>query len=155
MANSSDKKQTRGSGPHKVSATTIAMAIGILLILFGLWQLAERFLGHWYSDIWYVISTIINIAWPLVIIAAGIVLMIAARRGNLSFPADRKLYRSIRNKKIGGVCGGIAEYLNVDPAVVRIITIVLAILSWYVVIPLYILFWIIIEPDTKNYSNWV
>ncbi|MCL2807528.1 MAG: PspC domain-containing protein [Coriobacteriia bacterium] len=70
-------------------------------------------------------------------------------------PTDRKLYRSVRNKKISGVCGGIGEYLNADAAVVRVITIVLAILCWYVIVPLYILFWIIIEPDTRNYNTWV
>lgn len=33
---------------------------------------------------------------------------------------DRKLYKS-NNKKVFGVCAGIAEYLDVDPAIVRII----------------------------------
>ncbi len=33
----------------------------------------------------------------------------------------RKLTRSTTDRKIAGVCGGIAEYLNVDPTVVRII----------------------------------
>lgn len=156
MVENNEKKPYKNAGTgNKVSGTTIAMAIGILLVLFGLWQLAERLLGTWFSGIWVIVSTIVNIAWPLVIIAGGIVLMWAAHKGKLSLPTDRKLYRSLRNKKIAGVCGGIAEYLNIDPAVVRIITIVLAILCWYVIVPLYLLFWIIIEPDTKNYSNWV
>lgn len=33
----------------------------------------------------------------------------------------RKLTRSRTERKIAGVCGGIAQYLNVDPTVVRII----------------------------------
>lgn len=32
----------------------------------------------------------------------------------------KKLYRSKRNKMIAGVCGGFAEYLNIDPVLVRI-----------------------------------
>ena len=32
----------------------------------------------------------------------------------------KKLYRSATDKKLGGVCGGIAEYLDVDPTVVRL-----------------------------------
>lgn len=32
----------------------------------------------------------------------------------------KRLYKSRKNKMIGGVCGGLAEYLNVDPAIVRI-----------------------------------
>jgi phage shock protein C len=33
----------------------------------------------------------------------------------------KKLYKIEEGKKIFGVCGGIAEYLNVDPSVVRLI----------------------------------
>ncbi len=33
----------------------------------------------------------------------------------------RKLYRSKTNRVIGGVCGGIAEYLNVDPTLIRVL----------------------------------
>lgn len=34
---------------------------------------------------------------------------------------EKKLYRSRTDKKIAGVCGGLARYLNVDPTVVRLI----------------------------------
>ena len=33
----------------------------------------------------------------------------------------RRLTRSIADRRIAGVCGGIAKYLNVDPTVVRIL----------------------------------
>jgi len=33
----------------------------------------------------------------------------------------RKLYRSISQRQIGGVCGGLGEYLNIDPTVMRLI----------------------------------
>ena len=32
---------------------------------------------------------------------------------------EKKLYRIKHGKKLAGVCGGIAEYLNMDPTVVR------------------------------------
>ena len=32
----------------------------------------------------------------------------------------KKLYRSNQNRMLAGVCGGIAEYFNIDPTVVRI-----------------------------------
>lgn len=38
---------------------------------------------------------------------------------------SKKLYRSNTNKTISGVCGGIAEYFNIDPTLVRIGTIIL------------------------------
>ena len=34
---------------------------------------------------------------------------------------EKKLYRNTSNKMIAGVCSGIAEYLNIDPTVVRLI----------------------------------
>ena len=34
----------------------------------------------------------------------------------------KRLYRSRANRIIAGVCGGIGEYFNVDPTIVRIIT---------------------------------
>ena len=37
----------------------------------------------------------------------------------------RKLYRSSTDKQIGGVCGGIAEYTDSDPAVWRLLFVVL------------------------------
>ncbi len=33
---------------------------------------------------------------------------------------DKKLYLSQDNKMIAGVCGGIAEYFNLDPTLVRL-----------------------------------
>ena len=34
---------------------------------------------------------------------------------------EKKLYKSKTDKKLCGVCGGLAEYLNVDPTVIRLI----------------------------------
>lgn len=40
----------------------------------------------------------------------------------------KKLYRS-SNRILAGVCGGIAEYLNIDPTVVRVLYIILSFFS--------------------------
>lgn len=37
----------------------------------------------------------------------------------------KKLHRSMTDKKIAGVCGGLGEYFNVDPLILRIIFVVL------------------------------
>ena len=34
---------------------------------------------------------------------------------------EKKLYRSRTDKKISGVCGGLAQYLNVDVTIIRLI----------------------------------
>lgn len=36
---------------------------------------------------------------------------------------EKKLYKSNRDKKICGVCGGIAEYLEVDSTLIRLLTV--------------------------------
>ena len=33
---------------------------------------------------------------------------------------EKKLYKSETNKILAGVCGGIAEYFNIDPTLVRL-----------------------------------
>ncbi|MET0965409.1 MAG: PspC domain-containing protein [Nakamurella sp.] len=42
--------------------------------------------------------------------------------------SPRRLTLSVTDKKIAGVCGGIAEYFNIDPTLVRVLTVVLAVL---------------------------
>ena len=39
---------------------------------------------------------------------------------------SRKLYRSNTNKMICGVCGGLGEYINIDPTLIRLIWAILA-----------------------------
>ena len=60
----------------------------------------------------------------------------------------KKLYRS-SDRKLEGVCGGIAEYMEVDPTVVRILYLILTLFT--VAFPgtlLYIILWIMI-PDRQ------
>ena len=35
--------------------------------------------------------------------------------------SHKKLYRSVKDKKIGGVSAGLANYFNIDPTIVRVI----------------------------------
>lgn len=44
----------------------------------------------------------------------------------------KKLYLSEKDKKIAGVAGGIAEYLNVDSTIVRLMWVVLGIVTAFV-----------------------
>ena len=42
---------------------------------------------------------------------------------------DKKLYRSRKNKRLCGVCGGLGEYLGIDPTVVRLLVVLLSLSS--------------------------
>ena len=38
---------------------------------------------------------------------------------------NKRLYRSMTNRKIFGVCGGLGDYFNVDPTLIRLLWLVL------------------------------
>ena len=61
-------------------------------------------------------------------------------------PPYRRLMRSVQNAKIAGVCGGLAEYFNVDPTVVRLIWIALSVVPGALAggMLAYLIAWIII-----------
>ena len=42
----------------------------------------------------------------------------------------RRLYRSRTNRWIAGVCGGIGEYFNIDPTLIRILAVVIPGFGW-------------------------
>jgi phage shock protein PspC (stress-responsive transcriptional regulator) len=37
----------------------------------------------------------------------------------------KRLYRSQTDRKIAGVCGGLAEFFNIDPVIVRVVAVIL------------------------------
>ncbi|HEY2957964.1 MAG TPA: PspC domain-containing protein [Actinomycetota bacterium] len=55
----------------------------------------------------------------------------------------RKLYRSRTDRKIAGVCGGLASYFNVDPTLIRVLFVVLAVVGGSGII-LYLALWLIV-----------
>ncbi len=57
----------------------------------------------------------------------------------------KKLYRSSYNKMVGGVCGGLAEYFDVDPTIIRLVTAFLIIFSgFFPGLVFYLIAWAII-----------
>ncbi len=62
--------------------------------------------------------------------------------------SSRRLERNTDNAKIGGVCAGIADYLDADPTVVRAITIALLLLGPTVVVVYALLWWLL--DDAAN-----
>jgi phage shock protein C len=59
---------------------------------------------------------------------------------------NKRLYRSHKEKMIGGVCGGLAEYFDIDPVFVRILFVV-AVFAGGSGILAYIICWIIIPEQ--------
>ena len=61
----------------------------------------------------------------------------------------KRLYRSGRDRILGGVCGGIAEYLNVDPTVIRILWILFT-LAYGAGLIAYLIAWMIVPRNPKH-----
>ena len=63
---------------------------------------------------------------------------------------NKRFYLSQTNKKIGGVCGGLAEYFEVDPLIVRVLFLV-AILEVGVGLFAYIILWLLAPKNPNQY----
>jgi len=59
----------------------------------------------------------------------------------------KKLLRSKKNRMIAGVCGGIGEYLGIDPTVIRLLWVLFTLISLGAGIIAYIIAWIIIPEN--------
>ena len=66
--------------------------------------------------------------------------------------SKKKLCKSRKNKMIGGVCGGLAEYLNMDPTIVRIIAGVLCLVKGLGVL-VYLIMCIVMPYDDEDFSE--
>ncbi len=63
--------------------------------------------------------------------------------------SGKRLYRSRTDRLIGGVCGGMAEYLGIDPVLVRVLWVVLA-LSFGAGILAYVLLWLVTPEEPRE-----
>jgi phage shock protein PspC (stress-responsive transcriptional regulator) len=63
---------------------------------------------------------------------------------------QNKIYRSRTNSMIAGICGGLGEYLNVDPTIVRVVAVLLVIPDGIGLLA-YIIGWVIIprQPEVQ------
>jgi phage shock protein C len=137
---------------------------GALLIAFGALLLLDN-LGvpiwhHWWGFSWSVVL-------PLILILAGVAFLYGGRNGIMPAGAPQatdvpnaepaaaptielvhpnRLYRSRKEKKLFGVCGGVASYVNTDPTIVRLLFIIATFASCGFMLLLYIAMAIIV-PD--------
>jgi len=137
---------------------------GALLIAFGALLLLDN-LGvpiwhQWWGFSW-------GIMLPLLLILAGVVFLYGGRNGIMASaepkPADtptgepvaaepvpprtNRLYRSRAEKKLLGVCGGIANHVNTDPTIVRLLFVIAAFASFGFMLLLYIAMAIVVPQE--------
>ncbi|HEV2681054.1 MAG TPA: PspC domain-containing protein [Rhodanobacter sp.] len=59
---------------------------------------------------------------------------------------EKRLYRSRNDRKLAGVCGGIAEYYGWDPTMVRVAWIVLTLLGGSGIL-IYLIMWLVMPES--------
>jgi phage shock protein PspC (stress-responsive transcriptional regulator) len=63
-------------------------------------------------------------------------------------PAERpRLRRSASDRRVGGVCAGVAAHLGIDAVIVRVVTVVSVLFGAPVVLPLYLVLWLLLPAD--------
>ncbi len=65
----------------------------------------------------------------------------------------KKLYRSKKDKIIGGVCGGFGEYFDIDPIIFRIAWVAILFAGIFPGLIAYIIAWIIIQQNPSQTIN--
>ena len=133
---------------------TVLIILGAVLIFVGLSNLG----GSGLSGLWttwrpfgWFLGQIGEWALPALVITGGILLVVFSGKaeGNVRLPSKGdRLYRSRSQRMLGGVMGGFAEYFSVDPTLLRLGVVVLALLTeaWPVIV-IYIAA-VIIVPET-------
>lgn len=131
-----EKKGTSQGGP------ILGIICGTILVLWGFGMLFDRMRYSIWVPGWIQPVFSWQSLFAVALVAAGVFLIVnLAKKGEMplislpkkksgtgSAPVDtaekRRLYRSVTNKKLSGVCGGLGEYFQIDPTVVRIFWIV-------------------------------
>jgi phage shock protein C len=123
-----------GSAPaNSTTRSSIATSRfwGLMLVIFGLLILLTNLGIFAFFHLWHV-SWMVLFAGLLII--CGLYLVVRSHRETEQPPVSegagmatdtqppiRRLKRSRSEKKILGVCGGIAKYFNIDPSIVRVL----------------------------------
>ena len=68
----------------------------------------------------------------------------AARRPS---PGPRRLTRNRADAQLGGVCAGLADYFNLDPTLVRVLTVVAVVFTFPIGLFAYLVAWAIMPAE--------
>lgn len=152
--NPTQEIQTVISEPER--SRKFSLALGIVLIFVGLLFLGDNLRYHFMFP-WGFRGFDFGVLIAMAVIGIGVyVLFMKSPADETSASNDavegstsraKKLTRSVTDRKVAGVCGGLAKYFSVDPAFVRIGCVVLALAQFPLVIIVYIIMMIVVPED--------
>ena len=65
----------------------------------------------------------------------------------------RRLYKDNFDKKLGGVCGGLAQFFQIDSSLIRLIFIALTLISFGIAFLAYLLLWALLPQGPRAYIH--
>ena len=149
IPNNPDQSPSENSSENLIKDKSLFW--GSLLIIFGLFFLLRQ-MGLFYGfEFWRIPWQMV---WAVFLIVIGLYLLYNRKKkeedGIGTFKLNgKKLYRSRDQKMFAGVCGGIAEYFEMDVSIIRILWAIITIASAGFGILIYILM-IIIFPELPD-----
>lgn len=127
---------------------------GSLLIIVGVFLLLRQF-GLFYTfNFWHIPWQSV---WAIILIIIGVILLFNRSREESEERSKKtgtkRLYRSKTQKMIAGVCGGLAEYFEIDVSVIRILWIIGTIISLGIGVVAYIVMVLVFPEAPENVDN--
>ena len=120
-------EQASEAGQEEKKNSGLGFFVGIGMVIIGLLLLADQF--HFAYNIWFFRSIDPGVMFALVLIGIGLYFMLVEKKDDTGSGAvsskARMLRRSVTDRKIAGVCGGLGRYYNIDPTIVRVLFVVL------------------------------
>lgn len=140
---------------------------GVILICIGFFFLFKQLdwfdyypFSRFWHPMWFGFFRF-DILLPIIIILIGVVYLLGVikrekqpenvKRNETSGgkKLEKKLTRSAKDRMIGGVCGGLAKYFNIDPSIVRIGWVLLTLFGWiFLGVVAYIVMLIVIPEES-------
>lgn len=136
-------------------STEWSLYFGVALTAMGFYFLMRHHLPwfpfHWHWRIWHSLRPFF---WPTVLILAGLLLILRGSHedGSVSLGESKlRFTRSRRQRMIAGVCGGIAEHLQIDPSLIRIAFVGLTLLAgFWLGIAVYLVLAVIVPEEVPE-----
>lgn len=115
-----ESKKVYKSGNRGMFWGILLVIIGVIFLLREINLFPFRFSYIWHASWGYI--------WPVFLIILGFYILlrkpvhtVEVTGKEVSAETVGRVFRSKKDKKIAGVCGGLAEYFNIDPSIIRVI----------------------------------
>lgn len=129
-----NEAETQDSSKSPSGSHGVVLIIGIILVLAGAYYTLGNFF-YFPNHLFYALPFRLHwdLFWPILLILIGILYLVHISQKKESSDEEpvkdkfvkiqngKKLLRSKKDKKIAGVCGGLAAYFEIDPTIVRIL----------------------------------